>query len=317
MRHIAGAAVLALTAVALAACGAAPQPTTGEPASGPGPAPAAEIRVAGVGFATPESVLHDPAADVYLVSNINGSPLDRDDNGFISRLAPDGTVLELKWIDGAADGVTLNAPKGLAIIDDMLYVADIDVVRRFHRESGEPQGEVAIPDASFVNDLAVARDGWLIVSDSGVVFGPDGTLDTGTAAVYLIEPGDVITTVATGPSLERPNGVLDSAARDGLVVVPFGGSTVYLLDEDGERLDLAVLPAGGLDGVVETGDGRLLVSSWGGSAVYEVGATGAVRTLAENLPAPADLGYDAARDLVLVPLFNDDAVVLLPTRARR
>jgi streptogramin lyase len=91
---------------------------------------------------------------------------------------------------------------------------------------------------------------------------------------------------------------------------------VYLLDEDGQRLDLAVLPAGGLDGVVETGDGRLLVSSWGGSAVYEVGPTAAVRTLAEGLPAPADLGYDAARDLVLVPLFNDDAVVLLPAGAR-
>lgn len=316
MKHIARAAVPALTAFALAACGAAPQPLTGEPVSTTGPAPPAEIRVAGVGFATPESVLHDAAADVYLVSNINGSPLDLDDNGFISRLAPDGTVGELRWIDGAAEGVTLNAPKGMAIIGDTLYVADISVVRRFHRTSGEPQGEIAIPGATFVNDLAATRDGSLLVSDTGVVFGPEGAQDTGTAAVYLIDQGDVITTVATGPSLERPNGVLDSTARDGLVVVPFGGSAVYLLDEDGERLDLAVLPAGGLDGVVETGDGRLLVSSWGGSAVYEVGPTAAVRTLAENLPAPADLGYDAVRDLVLVPLFNDDAVVLLPGRAR-
>jgi hypothetical protein len=316
MKHIAGAAVLALTAVALAACGAAPQPTTGEPASGPGPAPAAEIRVAGVGFATPESVLHDPVADVYLVSNINGSPLDLDGNGFISRLAPDGTVSELRWIDGAVEGVTLNAPKGMAIIGDTLYVSDISVVRRFHRTTGEPQGEIAIPGGTFVNDLAATRDGSLLVSDTGVVFGPEGAEDTGSAAVYLIDQGDVITTVATGPSLERPNGVLDSTARDGLVVVPFGGSAVYLLDEDGQRLDLAVLPAGGLDGVVETDDGRLLVSSWGGGAVYEVGPTAAVRTLAEGLPAPADLGYDAVRDLVLVPLFNDDAVVLLPTRAR-
>ena len=48
--------------------------------------------VADVGFATPESVLHDEAADVYLVSNINGEPLEEDGNGFISRLSPDGDV---------------------------------------------------------------------------------------------------------------------------------------------------------------------------------------------------------------------------------
>lgn len=308
--------VFAAVGLGLAACGGPPPESVEQAATPTVAAPPAEIRVAGVGFATPESVLHDAAADVYLVSNINGSPLDLDDNGFISRLAPDGTVSELRWIDGAAEGVTLSAPKGMAIIGDTLYVADISVVRRFHRTTGEPQGEIAIPGATFVNDLAATREGSLLVSDTGVVFGPDGAQDTGSAAVYIIDQGDVITTVATGPSLERPNGVLDSTARDGLVVVPFGGSAVYLLDEDGQRLDLAVLPAGGLDGVVETDDGRLLVSSWGGGAVYEVGPTAAVRSLAEGLPAPADLGYDAVRDLVLVPLFNDDAVVLLPTRAR-
>src|SRR5687767_8731714 len=60
------------------------------------------------GFATPESVLYDQAGDVYLVSNINGQPLDKDDNGFISRIAPDGSAT-IKWIDGAAENVALNA----------------------------------------------------------------------------------------------------------------------------------------------------------------------------------------------------------------
>ena len=82
--------------------------------------------VADVGLSTPESVLHDAGADVYLVSNINGSPLEKDGNGFISRLAPDGSVLALKWIDGEAQGITLNAPKGMAIQDGVLFVAAID-----------------------------------------------------------------------------------------------------------------------------------------------------------------------------------------------
>jgi hypothetical protein len=72
---------------------------------------ATAMDIAQVGFATPEAVLHDTTADVYLVSNINGGPADKDDNGFIARLAPTGAVLTLKWIDGAADGITLHGPK--------------------------------------------------------------------------------------------------------------------------------------------------------------------------------------------------------------
>ena len=80
---------------------------------GRGAAVPGAIRVGG--FSTPESVLHDPEADIYLVSNINGSPLERDGNGFISRVTPDGKVETLKFIAGGVKGVTLNAPKGMAI----------------------------------------------------------------------------------------------------------------------------------------------------------------------------------------------------------
>ena len=102
------------------------------------PTARAPIVVSNVGFSTPESVAHDPQADVYLVSNINGLPLDVDDNGFISLLSPEGRVLALKWIDGASDSVTLNAPKGIAVSDVYIYVADITVIRRFDRQTGAP-----------------------------------------------------------------------------------------------------------------------------------------------------------------------------------
>ena len=85
---------------------------------------AADLTLENVGFMTPESVLHDPDADVYLVSNIQGDPFEKDDNGFISRVSPDGVVLELRWIDGAKENVDLDAPKGMAILGDELWVAD-------------------------------------------------------------------------------------------------------------------------------------------------------------------------------------------------
>jgi hypothetical protein len=51
-------------------------------------------------FRRPESVEYYAAEDVYLVTNINGSPDLADDNGFISKISPEGELLELKWLDG-------------------------------------------------------------------------------------------------------------------------------------------------------------------------------------------------------------------------
>ncbi|MGH2397863.1 MAG: ATP-binding protein, partial [bacterium] len=114
----------------LAAAAFLVQAAVGAPMMGPKPT------IVEGGFQTPESVLYDTRADVYLVSNINGKPTDTDGNGFISRVSPAGKVLALKWIDGTKQGVTLNAPKGTAISGTTLYVADITAVRMFDRSTG-------------------------------------------------------------------------------------------------------------------------------------------------------------------------------------
>ena len=91
-------------------------PPGSEPPAAPttlgGPVAIVATKVLSVeGFLTPESVFHDSAQDIYFVSNINGSPTAKDNNGFISRLRPDGAVENLKFIEGGKNGVTLNAPK--------------------------------------------------------------------------------------------------------------------------------------------------------------------------------------------------------------
>src|SRR5207247_257348 len=98
----------------LAPATAQPQPPPPPPAPSPGGTKVATI----VGFLSPESVLADSAQDTYFVSNINGGPLAKDNNGFISRLRPDGALEVLKFIEGGRAGVTLNAPKGLAVWGD-------------------------------------------------------------------------------------------------------------------------------------------------------------------------------------------------------
>lgn len=265
--------------------------------------------IADVGFQTPESVLYDERADVYIVSNINGEPLGADGNGFISRVRPTGEVESLKWIDGEADGIALNAPKGMALSGDTLFVADIDSVRAFHRTTGAPLGARGIAGASFLNDLAIASDGTLYVTDMGMdaSFSP-----TGTDAIHRFDANGS-RSFAGAADLAAPNGIV--ADDGGIIVVGFGGPVIQRIAAGGGRPDsIATLPAGQLDGVVRTSDGTLFVSSWEGQAVYRVSPDGAVSTVVENVEAPADIGWDTRRQRLLIPLFNGNRVEVREVR---
>ena len=301
-----------LLAAALSACAQDAEPdaadTTLQDTAARAQDRAAPFTIADAGLQTPESVLHDEQADVYLVSNINGEPLGRDDNGFIARIRPDGSVEQLMWIDGAAENITLHAPKGMALIGDTLFVADIDSVRAFHRVNGTPLGARGIPNVSFLNDLA-ASDGALYVTDTGVDASFEGT---GSDAIYRFD-ADGATAVATGAELSRPNGIAFNGG--GMVMAPFGGNALWRVPTDGSAAtQLAELPAGGLDGLIALDDGSLLVSSWEGQAVYRVGADGQVTTVAEGIESPADIGWDSARSRVLIPLFSGNRIEVREVR---
>ena len=154
---------------------AAPPPVAPAPEPVKPAAPTPVVRYA-EGLSTPESVLYDEGGDCYLVSNINGKPGDVDNNGFISELSPEGGVSKPKFIAGGVAKVKLDAPKGLGIAAGSLYVSDISVVRKFDLKTGAPQATIAIPGATFLNDIAVGSDGKVYVSDSGVKVGKGGEL---------------------------------------------------------------------------------------------------------------------------------------------
>jgi hypothetical protein len=280
------------------------------------PAPAAARREASekepvvtwkdVGLATPESVIHDALGDLYLVSNVNGKPLDADGNGFISRLTPDGKVENLKWIDGGKNRVTLNAPKGLALLGDRLYVADLDTVRIFDRKTGAPLAAVQVPGAVFLNGITVSNDGRVLVSDTGMKASAAGFEPAGSDAVYSVDKANKVTVVAKSRDLVAPNGLL--ASGDKTWVASFAGRELYSLDAKGKRSDVQTLPKGSLDGIVMLPGGDLLVASWEGNAVYRGAPGGEFKSVVEGTRSPAGIGYDLKRGRLLVPLFESDEI---------
>lgn len=270
-------------------------------------APEGPMTIANVGFSTPESVLHATEEDLYLVSNINGAPTDADGNGFISRVSPAGEVLELKWIDGATEGVTLNAPKGMAIVDGLLHVADIDCLRMFQMATGAPAGEVCIDGATFLNDVAPHPDGTgVLLTDSGLdaSFSP-----TGVDALYHVADGSY-GPVLMSPELGGPNGVASGGGTT--LVVTFSSGQIYRVTGENEYEEVLAVEGGQFDGVEILADGRVLVSNWATSCIHILTTTGELECAMPDLEAPADIGLDRTRGHVLVPLFNANEVRIIP-----
>src|SRR5437667_172839 len=120
--------------------------------------------------------------------------------------------------------------------------------------------------------------------------------------ISRVRPDGQVTVAVRGDTLGRPNGItLDSVGKR-FIVVQFGGRSV-LAWKPGEKAPSVIAKGpGGFDGVEIAGN-RLLVSSWADSTVssYETGQEVKVIT---GVPSPADIGYDAKRKRVLVPIFT-------------
>lgn len=243
-----------------------------------------------VGFVGSECVRYDDRADDYVVSNLNQGG-DAND-GFLSRVSPDGTVTQLKWIEGGKNGVTLIQPLGLYIKGDLVYVADVKQVRMFDRRTGAPKGTVEIPDAVRLNDLAVKDDGTVYVSDSGS--------DDSPGAIYQISrAGKVSMFVKRDDVVERVNGV--AVMADGTVIHGGRGVNIVFRDKSGRVLREKTLPTGRMDGIIPLPGGDTLVASQDGKVVYKVPVTGKATVVAQDIAVPAAIGWDSKRNRLLVP----------------
>jgi len=284
----------------------APTPVVTPPPAAATPASPAILVAKDAGLQTPECALWDADQDVYFVSNINGEPTAVDGNGFISKIGPDGKVIELKFIESGKKGSELNAPKGMAIAGNILYVADLDVVRKFDRKSGKPKGKIAVKDAVFLNALSVSPDGKVMyVSDSAVKI--NGTFTgTGGDAIYEIDlKKRAVKPLVQDKALHWPNGLL--ADTSGVWVVTLGANELIHVSYKGELGAVTKLPKGSLDGIVKLADGSLLISSWEASAVYRGLPGGEFKEIISGVTSPAAIGLDSKRRAVLIPVFMGSA----------
>ncbi len=237
---------------------------------------------------TPESVLYDRERGMIYVANVNMNPWEKDGNGFISKMDLQGNIIELEWLSG------LSGPKGMGIIGNSLFVADIDEVVEFDIETGQAVNTYKVEGTPTLNDITVG-DGVVYISgsDSNKVF----ALKDGQVSVFLED------------DFGRPNGLFVEPGR--LLMITSGSSQLKSFDLDTkESVDL-VDGLGHGDGIVPVGNGDYLASSWRGELFYidsNWKRTQLLDTRDDKINA-ADIDFIIDRNLLLVPTFFDNRVV--------
>jgi sugar lactone lactonase YvrE len=285
----------------LAACGGAEQ-SASETADAVASA-AAPVKVGEVsGLATPESALFDAVRGVWYVANINGVPNDADNNGFITRVSADFATVDTQFIAGGVNGVTLDAPKGMALLGDTLWVADITNLRAFDVTTGSMVASVVVNGAVFLNDVVVGAQSTLYISDTGIRFGADGMSHPGPDRIFQLT-GRTVNEALRFEGAPGPNGLLFDESRGRLLIVPFASTTMYEWTPGMATADSIGTGVGSYDGAARLADGRILVSSWADSTVHVL-ENGALTPLLAGLPAPADIGVDEKTGTIAVPLFE-------------
>ncbi len=237
----------------------------------------------------PESVFFDGKNKVLYVTNIDGKePWGKDGKGSVGKVGLDGKIIAVDWVTG------LNAPKGMGLFKNRLYVADLTELVVIDIVKGEIIERIAVKDAVGLNDVSIDQNGVVYVSDSR------------GRKVYEIENNNQVVLLDSN-KLKGPNGVLK---HKGILYVLDAGA-MYRMEKDKSLTKIAEGMEGGTDGIENITANEFIVSTWGG-VVYYVSADGTKQVLLDGREQKinsADIGYDAAKRIVYVPTFWRNSVV--------
>lgn len=242
----------------------------------------------------PESVYLDVKRGVLYVSNIDGEPWGDDKKGSIGKLGLDGKIVSVDWVTG------LSAPKGMALVGNLLYVGDMTEVVAIDVDKGSVAKRIPVPGAQRLNDVAADAKGTVYVSDSQgkKVY----SITNGKASVHL-------------ENLKGPNGLLHH--RGTLYVLD--GDGAYRVSADRSLKQVTGGIEGVLDGIEPVSENEFLISTWQGT-LHFAKADGThellLDTRAEKINA-ADIGYDSRKRIVYVPTFFKNTVAAYELKAMK
>jgi hypothetical protein len=253
---------------------------------------------------SPYSFVNDPVEKGYFISSVNGEAEVADNNGFITKLDPQGKLLNLKFIQGGKGDVTLHAPKGMAVVERVLYVADLDTLRGFDTTTGKPVLALTL------RSLAPAPSGLPQALLNDVTFDGKGHLycsDQKANTIYRVDLASrTFSVLVTDPALAGPSGLVVHPKSGQIIAVSWDKGKISEISPEGVVTELF---SNGffssrfqnLRGVDFDRWGNMYVSDFTTGKVWRMSWDKRFQVIAEFLPSPGDLSIDRANNLILVP----------------
>ncbi|MCP9446371.1 MAG: hypothetical protein NNA22_02220 [Nitrospira sp.] len=261
-----------------------------------------------LGLESPNCFVGDQSGNDYFISNINGEPEAKDNNGFITKLDGQGKITNLKFIQGGVANVLLHAPKGMALDGDTLYVADLDQLKGFDKTTGKHLVTVSFPPSA-------PSQGPVSLTD--VAVGPNGVLyasDQAANAIYRVDTtaGHRVSFLIHDDRLAGPTGIAVHPHTGHVIAVSWNKGKIFDIAPDGR---LTELESNGfftgrfqnLSGVDFDRWGNMYVSDLTKGKIWRMTRDGKFHVIAEYLPAPAHIGIDRTNNIILVPYQYDNA----------
>jgi SMP-30/gluconolaconase/LRE-like protein len=277
-----------------------------------------------------ESCSYDPTRNVIVVPNRGVGQNLQTNNAWISFINHDGSVHTARWIGIQNPGdqrsnmttpLVLNEPLGSDIANGVLYLADRDggtnpndpvvsVVRRFDMKTGAPAGEIRVEKSNGFNDLEAADDGTIYATQTGA---GGQNPDPATWQVWKITPDGQASIFIQGADLRQPNGIAFDE-KGNIVVVNIGNNEVLTFGQDGKLIKTENAVQAGNDGLVIMKDGTKYVSSVTLGGVSRIRPGRPAELIAQNIPNPASMCYDAGANQLVIPMNANNAMAFIPLK---
>lgn len=245
------------------------------------------------GLNAPESVIYDSNTNLLYVSNVNGGPGEKDGNGYILSCDLEGNIVEEMMVTG------MDAPKGMAIVNNRLYVSDIDTLVEIDLENNKIVNRYKSSEGKFFNDVTANTNGEVFVTD------------TGANRIYRLK-NEELELFCENSKLDSPNGI--AFDNDQLIMVSWG------LPEDGETGSLKSISSDGkvvkrfgenreaLDGIEVITNDKYLVTGFMSGSLYLV-QEGTFTELLKVSEGTADLEYIQKSGMIFIPQMSQNKLL--------
>ncbi len=253
------------------------------------------------GLKMPESVEYDRVRDQFYVSNINGGVMEQDGNGSIGLLDARGKLISVDWVTG------LHSPKGLALHNNKLYVADVKQLVVINVDSGKLVARYAADDSMVLNGITISKTGTVFISDwpGNRIY----TLDDGELKVWL-----------ENVELNSPNGLW--VDNESLYVASWGAKPKqdFTTETSGnikqislKTKNIRTLPQENrwinMDGIYPYSKNKWIISDFIKGEILLLDGRGRVEKSVTSKYGSADFYYIREKNLLIVPLMMDNKVV--------